>query len=52
MAETKGFTWDYDVNSQKGDEGVKPRARATIKRRGPIAHAQTMVEGRAANCAC
>lgn len=25
MAETKGFTWDYDVNSQKRDEGVKPR---------------------------
>lgn len=26
MGETKGFTWDYDVNSQKRDEGVKPRA--------------------------
>ena len=24
MAETKGFTWYYDVNSQKRDEGVKP----------------------------
>ena len=25
MGETKGFTWDYDVNSQKSDEGVKLR---------------------------
>ena len=58
MAETKGFTWDYDVNSQKRDEGVKPCARAMVTRgrprcvcsdddraRWPIAHAQAMAEG-------
>ena len=58
MGETKGFTWDYDVNSQKRDEGVKPHARAMVTRRRlvacaqmmigrgwPIAHAQTMAEG-------
>ena len=56
MAETKGFTWDYDVNSQKRDEGVKPCARAMVTRRRlaacaqmvigrgwPIAHAQMMI---------
>ena len=58
MGETKGLTWGYCVNSQKRDEGVKPRARAMVTRgrhvacaqmmigRGwPIAHAQTMAEG-------
>ena len=58
MAETKGFTWDYCVNSQKRDDGLSSApgrwlrvgglvvcAQMIIGRGWSIAHAQTMAEG-------